>query len=127
MPHNPSAMVEAVEAAIAVEHSNEARARAAIEASHHAELTEQLQSAEKRIRDLEGDCDSYRKTLDAMDEQANVNAPKLAHHAELVEALTAIRDGHLIGSPLHKSAWETMARSQRQIAREALAKIGGEA
>jgi hypothetical protein len=52
-------------------------------------------------------------------------ALEASHHAELVEALTAIRDSHLIGSPLDKSAWETMARSQRQIARALLAKLDG--
>jgi hypothetical protein len=58
-----------------------------------ADTTQQLHAAEKRIRDLEGDCDSYRKTLAVIDEEANAEGRKLVgtaasdDDAELVEII----------------------------------------
>jgi hypothetical protein len=43
-------IVERVEAAIATEHSNEARARAALQACHHADLVKALNLARNRLR-----------------------------------------------------------------------------
>jgi hypothetical protein len=45
-------------------------------ADEDAEFLRRLHVAEKRARDLEQDCDSYRKTFAVIDEQANAEARK---------------------------------------------------
>lgn len=55
---------------------------------------------------------------------ASETALEASHHTELVEALVDIRDAEIVGSVMRKDAWETLARLQRRIAREALDELG---
>jgi len=73
-------------------------ALASTRAAPDDDTTQQLHAAEKRIRDLERDCDSYRKTLAVIDEEANAEGQKLVgtvapdEDAELVAGMSIPED-----------------------------------